>query len=57
MLTYALGRGLVAGDMPTVRAIVRSAAATNYRFSSLVAGIVKSTPFQMRATEDLSLKP
>ena len=48
MLTYALGRGLGAEDMPTVRSIVRSAARTNYRFSSMVAGIVRSTPFQMR---------
>jgi hypothetical protein len=58
LLTYALGRGLVAADMPTVRTIVRSAAASNYRFSSLVAGIVASTPFQMRKAEEASgLKP
>ena len=48
LMTYALGRGLEPYDMPTVRQVVRSAAATNYRFSSLVMGIVKSTPFQMR---------
>ena len=55
MLTYALGRGLGAGDMPTVRDIVRSAAGANYRFSSIVAGIVKSTPFQMKkTTEDVN---
>jgi uncharacterized protein DUF1592/uncharacterized protein DUF1588/uncharacterized protein DUF1585 len=52
MLTYALGRGLGAEDMPTVRTIVKSAARTNYRFSSIVAGIVKSTPFQMRVKAD-----
>ena len=57
MLTYALGRGLGAADMPAVRTIVKGAAGTNYRFSSIVAGIVKSTPFQMRAKESLSLKP
>jgi hypothetical protein len=34
--------------MPAVRKIVREAAPTNYRFSSLVLGIVKSVPFQMR---------
>jgi hypothetical protein len=34
--------------MPAVRKIVASAAKTNYKFSSLVAGIVDSTPFQMR---------
>jgi mono/diheme cytochrome c family protein len=47
LLTYALGRGIEYDDMPTVRAIVRSAEANKYRFSSLVAGIVKSEPFQM----------
>jgi hypothetical protein len=52
MLTYALGRGLAAEDMPTVRSIVRSAAATDYRFSSLVSGIVASTPFQMKAKSE-----
>jgi hypothetical protein len=47
LLTYALGRGVEHDDMPTVRAIVRSAEGSKYRFSSLVAGIVKSQPFQM----------
>ena len=48
MLTYALGRGLGAQDMPVVRSIVRDAARSNYRFSAIVNGIVTSTPFQMR---------
>ena len=48
LMTYALGRGLEYYDMPAVRAIVRDAAASDYRFSSLVLGIVNSTPFQMR---------
>jgi cytochrome c5 len=48
LLTYAVGRGLGASDMPVVRSIVRSAASSDYRFSSLVLGIVSSTPFQMR---------
>ena len=48
LLTYALGRGVEYSDYPTVRAIVRDAAQTNYRFSELVASIVKSLPFQMR---------
>jgi hypothetical protein len=52
LLTYALGRGLEYYDMPTVRAIARDAAADNYRFSSLVAGIVRSTPFQMKKALD-----
>ena len=49
MLTYALGRGLEHYDMPAVRAIVRDAGRRDYRFSSLVLGIVNSVPFQMRA--------
>jgi hypothetical protein len=48
MLTYALGRGLEYYDMPVVRTIARDAAAQNFRFSSIVLGIVKSTPFQMK---------
>jgi mono/diheme cytochrome c family protein len=47
LLTYALGRGVEYDDMTTVRTIVRGAEANKYRFSSLVAGIVKSEPFQM----------
>jgi len=47
MLTYALGRGVEYPDMPVVRSIVHGAAASNYSFSSLVMGIVKSAPFQM----------
>jgi uncharacterized protein DUF1592/uncharacterized protein DUF1588/uncharacterized protein DUF1587/uncharacterized protein DUF1585/uncharacterized protein DUF1595/cytochrome c len=48
LMTYALGRGVAADDMPSVRAIVRESAARDNRFSSLVLGIVKSTPFTMR---------
>jgi len=48
LMIYSLGRGLASYDMPAVRAIVRDAAARDYRFSSIVMGIVKSTPFQMR---------
>jgi hypothetical protein len=48
LMTYALGRGVAAEDMPSVRAIVRDASSRDYRFSSLVLGIVKSTPFTMR---------
>ena len=49
LLIYALGRGVEHYDMPAVRQIVRSGAEHDYRFSSLVEGIVKSLPFQMRA--------
>ncbi|MEE2792496.1 MAG: DUF1592 domain-containing protein [Acidobacteriota bacterium] len=53
MLTYALGRGVTASDMPAVRAIVRDAAKDNYRAQSFILAIVKSLPFQMkRAAED-----
>jgi hypothetical protein len=48
LLTYALGRGVEHYDMPAVRKIARDAAPSNYRWSSLVLGIVNSTPFQMR---------
>ena len=48
LMIYALGRGLSGGDMPVVRSIVRDAAHNDYRFSSLIAGIVRSVPFQMR---------
>jgi len=52
MLTYGLGRGLEYYDMPTVRGIARDASRSDYKFSSLVLGIVKSTPFQMRRVQD-----
>ena len=48
LLTFALGRGVEYYDAPAVRAIVRGAEAEDYRFSSLILGIVKSVPFQMR---------
>lgn len=51
LLTYALGRGLEYYDMPAVRAIDREAAQHNNRFSSIIWGIVNSTPFQMRRAE------
>jgi Protein of unknown function (DUF1592)/Protein of unknown function (DUF1588)/Protein of unknown function (DUF1587)/Protein of unknown function (DUF1585)/Protein of unknown function (DUF1595) len=48
MLIYALGRGIDPPDMPVVRRIVRKAAQNEYRFSSIIMGIVESAPFQMR---------
>jgi len=48
LLTYATGRKLEYYDMPTVRRIVRGAAATDYRFSMLVQSVVKSDQFRMR---------
>ena len=51
LLTYALGRGLEPYDAPAVRAITRGSRADAYRFTSLVLGIVESTPFQMRRSQ------
>jgi hypothetical protein len=51
LLTYALGRRVEYFDMPAVRAIVRDAGRSNYRFASLVVGIVGSVPFQMKRHE------
>jgi hypothetical protein len=48
LMTYALGRGLEHSDAPAVRQILRAAASDEYRFSSVIVGIVKSVPFQMR---------
>jgi hypothetical protein len=48
LLTYGLSRGLEYYDAPAVRQIVRDAAASDYRWSSIVLGIVQSKPFQMR---------
>jgi hypothetical protein len=48
LLTYALGRGLEYYDAPTVRAIDRSSAADDYRWSSVIRGFVKSAAFQMK---------
>ncbi|MEE2636330.1 MAG: DUF1592 domain-containing protein [Acidobacteriota bacterium] len=48
LLTYALGRRLKAYDMPTVRAIVRDAAADGYRLSAFVLGVVRSPAFRMK---------
>jgi hypothetical protein len=52
LMTYALGRSVEYYDMPVVRAIVRDAAREGYRFSSIVKGIVRSAPFQMRKASD-----
>ena len=51
LLTYGLGRGLEYYDRPVIRSITRGAEADDYRWSSLILGIVESTPFQMRRAE------
>jgi hypothetical protein len=48
LMIYALGRGLTYNDMPAVRAIIRDASRQNNRFSSLILGVVRSTPFRTR---------
>src|SRR2546422_3360403 len=48
LMTYGLGRGVEYYDMPVIRSVVRDASRNNNRFSSIVLGIVKSAPFQMR---------
>jgi hypothetical protein len=53
LLAYGLGRLTDHRDMPTVRGILRSAAADQYRFSTFVLAIVKSVPFQMRKADDV----
>ena len=52
LLTYAMGRGVEYYDAPAIRTIMRESAPSDYRWSSLIMGIVKSTPFQMRRSEE-----
>tara|TARA_B100000745_G_scaffold296970_1_gene243153 strand:- start:1060 stop:3486 length:2427 start_codon:yes stop_codon:yes gene_type:complete len=51
LMRFALGRSLEYYDMPEVRAVVRAASEEDYRWSSIILGVVESTPFQMRRTE------
>ena len=51
LLTYAVGRGLEPADAPAVRAIARASSTGDYRFSSLILGVVNSAPFQMRRSQ------
>ena len=53
LMTYALGRRLEHYDMPAIRAIVRDAAGDDYRFASLVQGIVASDAFRMRVVAEV----
>ena len=52
LLTYALGRGVEYRDGPAVRGVARRAAADGYRWSSMILGVVESTPFQMRRSRE-----
>ena len=55
LLTYAVGRGVEYYDMPAVRGIMREAARGNYRWSSLILGVVNSAQFQMKSAQDRGL--
>ncbi len=57
LLTYALGRSLDYHDMPLVRRIARQAAADDYRFKSIVLGVVSSDAFRKREPEDQAPTP
>ena len=48
LLTFALGRGVEPCDGPAIRKVVREAQAADYRFSSIIVGLTRSTPFTMR---------
>jgi hypothetical protein len=54
LLTYALGRSIDYRDMPLVRKIVRDARADNYRFESIVLGIISSDAFRKREASNVS---
>ena len=54
LLTYALGRGLEEYDSPVIRRITRLAAADDYRWSSIILGVIESRPFQMRRASDVA---
>ena len=47
LMTFALGRRMEPSDMPVVRRVIRDAAATDYRLSSFILGVVNSAPFRM----------
>ena len=51
LLTYALGRGVEYPDAPAIRKIMREAAPSNYRWSSLILGVTGSMQFQMRKAQ------
>ncbi len=47
-MTYGLGRGVEYYDMPVIRSVVRDADKSNDKFASILMGVIKSAPFQMR---------
>jgi len=57
LLTYAIGRGLDYNDMPLVRSLTHNAAKNDYRFSSLIMGVVQSPAFTMNTKSAADMKP
>jgi hypothetical protein len=57
LLMYGISRNVQYYDQPAVRAIVQQAQMSNYSFASLVLGVVKSAPFQMRKSQEEPAKP
>jgi mono/diheme cytochrome c family protein len=57
LMTYGLGRSLDYRDMPTVRRIVKQAAADNFRFKSIVLGVISSDAFRKRDAEGATPAP
>ena len=55
LLSYSIGRGTEPADWPAVRKIVRDTAADEYRWSSIIMAIVRSTPFGMSTTAPATL--
>jgi uncharacterized protein YceH (UPF0502 family) len=51
LMTFSLGRGVEYEDMPVIRSIVREADKNDDRFLSLLMGVIKSAPFQMRTKQ------
>jgi hypothetical protein len=54
LFIYALGRGTEYYDLPLIRSIVRESESKDYRFSSLILGIVKSQPFQVNQKQEVT---
>ena len=56
LMTYALGRGIDYRDMPAVRTIVRDSGRDGFKFSSLVLGVVRSLPFQLKMAPEKEIE-
>jgi len=54
LMTYALGRSIEVADMPVIRSILRESSSSDYRFSSIINGIVKSPSFRMRTVQPVA---